>query len=198
MCAHYQKPRIFYPRPILSRASQPRHGRSAAYLELILCSAIILLLISGGLLLRSTQPEQASNSRIEVKTPALPPLPVNPQDPLVVADLATVRAFRDALQHELVFTNSKLVATPGDLHQLRRRYAIEKMLSNAGGSGLSDRLAEFDKATNRYSSPSFDPTRDQPFVTKAIRDLHYAAVSCRSGALADAAKYIGISIPHND
>jgi len=122
-------------------------------------------------------------------------LPADPRDPLVAADISTVRAFKDALERELTKTESSLLAAPGQMESAKRRYAIQKMLTNAGGSGLNDRLAEIEKAISLSSSSGYTSTEIDSFIRKAIQDLHETAISCKTGPLSEAARNFGEATP---
>ena len=78
-----------------------------------------------------------------------------------------MRSFRDALKRELVLIDSRASHSGGEQDQRKRRYAIEKMLTNAGGSGVNDRLAAIDKAIKLRSSPTFSAADSQLFVSRA-------------------------------
>ena len=113
-------------------------------------------------------------------------LPSDPRDPAVSSDLVIVRKLRDVIARELTAADARLHSGMPRQHDVRLRYSMGKMLSNAGGTGLDDRIAEIEAAIRLRKSPTYDANRDQSSIRQAIRNLHDTAISCRSGALATA------------
>ncbi len=128
---------------------------------------------------------QARNARVQ-NTTHVQILPTDPRDAAVSSDLAAVRTFRDAIVAELTAADSRLHSGTSLPSDIRRRHAMEKILSNAGHTGLDDRIAQIEAAIRLRSSPTYIANRDHSSIKQAIQDLHDTAISCRSGALASA------------
>jgi len=150
----------------------------------VITAATLYLLDDGNHAARSTAQVASAVSR-DAPKPQM--LPGDPRDAAVTYDLATVLKFRDAIARELTSVNSRFHSGASQAIDIRRRYTMEKILSNDGRSGLNDRIAEIGAAIRLRSSSGFDANRDQASITQAIQNLHDTAISCRSGALAAAA-----------
>lgn len=125
-------------------------------------------------------------STVNQNAPNVQTLPTDPRDAAVTSELALVCNFRDVIARELTSVDSRLHSAAPQPVDFRRYYTLRKILSNAGRTGLNDRIREIEVAIQLRNSPNFNRNRDQPSVARAIRNLHQTANSCRSGALASA------------
>ncbi|MGZ4814297.1 MAG: hypothetical protein ACXVZV_02745 [Terriglobales bacterium] len=183
----------------LARASpvsaQPQRG--SAIVTTVLYATCVFLLAVGVLWFlddsdRSTTNPQNPSVQTAVNATVHQLLATDPTDPLVAADVTTVRAFRDALERELAATDARLATTAGQQQEIKRRFVLQKMLTNAGRSGLNDRLAEVEVAIKLQGSALRLLPRNRDAIQRAIENIHTTAQSCRSGALKQAAGSLGL------
>lgn len=183
--------------------SPPRGRRIVPVIRNILDVTMVAVIVATTLYLlddsnHATRSTAQTVGAVNQNAPQAQLLPSDPRDPVVSSDLATVHRFSDVITRELTSVDVRLHSGAPQQINLRRRYAMQKMLSNAGGTGLNDRVAEIESAIRLRSSPRFNWDRDQPSIEHAIRHLHETAISCGSGALAAAAIEVEDSIEEPD
>jgi hypothetical protein len=113
-------------------------------------------------------------------------------DAAVVADLNTLKAYQKALVDKLASTTLALNSRPYDATLLRRRELLEVVLTNGGGTGVNDRLSDFDAATRTVASRSAFTEADATTVRRAMANLRSSAASWKTGAFGNLATFLGL------
>jgi hypothetical protein len=112
-------------------------------------------------------------------------------DSSIGTDVATMRAYQKALTDELEDTNEQLKGTPRDKTLLKRKQLLEVLITNAGGTGVNDRLSAVENALRIVASRAVC-TDDETTVRRAMADLLDSAASWRTGAFANVGRYLGL------
>ncbi len=184
--------------PIRVPTSNARPSRATIVRRFLgrLLNAVVATVIVFGVLLLLDDSKPPANTGEQptqraVSISALSQSITDVRDPQLSEEIQLVRNFRDSVKNALADTDSELLYFPGQQQLAKRRSSLEKLLRNSGTTGLDDRLAEIDKAI--VSQASAQSKADEEFVKKAIRELHETAISCKSGAIGDAFKRLGLS-----
>lgn len=168
--------------PPISRRTVTAYRALDATLVLIIAASVLWFLDRTDRIWPTSQGPVASDAM------SIPlPLSSDPLDPAVTTDIATVSELRNAVEAQLAEIDTRPLNSHGNQADQNRRATLLSILSNAGGSGLNDRLAEIQQAIRRRNMEE-----ERNFVRQAIRDIHATAESCRSGPFADAAKPAGL------
>jgi hypothetical protein len=133
-----------------------------------------------------------AEQRIQVSERTRGQLQTELTDSGLAADIATMRAYQKALTDELEATNERLKSDPGDRTFLKRGRLLEVLLSNAGGTGINDRLAAIDTAQRMIASRTVSTEFDEATVREAMKNLRSSAASWKTGAFANAGKLVGL------
>jgi hypothetical protein len=118
-------------------------------------------------------------------------LQVDLADPGIAMDLTTMRAYEKALKAELKHTDENLKRTPSNL-TLKHKQLLEVLLTNAGRTGVSDRLSAMDKAFQIVKSTAVCLQEDEATVRRAMANLRASAASWKAGPFAIAGTYVGL------
>ena len=107
-------------------------------------------------------------------------------------DLGTMRAYQKALTDELVDTNEQLKSTPVDETLLKRKQVLEVLITNAGATGVNDRLAAIETALRMVASGAVYTDEDEATVRRAVANLQGSAASWKTGMFANVGRYLGL------
>jgi hypothetical protein len=113
-------------------------------------------------------------------------------DSSIGADLATMRAYQKALTDELDDTNEKLKGTPRDKTLLMRKRLLEVLITNAGATGVDDRLAAMETSLRMVASRAVYTDWDEATVRRAMANLRGSVASWKTGTLANMGRYVGV------
>jgi hypothetical protein len=113
-------------------------------------------------------------------------------DPAVVADRDTLKAYQRALVDELVHTGIALSTHRGDATLVKRKELLQVVLANAGGTGVNDRLSDFEAAVQTVASRTDSTDADADVVRVAVAHLRSAAASWKTGAFGNLGEFLGL------
>jgi hypothetical protein len=109
----------------------------------------------------------------------------------VEADLKALRYVREMLLQHLALITAKLQSAPNSTELAAQRVVIERILHNAGSTGIDDRISAYVAASQQRPGKLYS-VEENIRAARAAADLHRAAISCRSGAIAKALKRLGL------
>jgi len=174
---------------------EPRAGRPNAALLGVLISAALLSALALAAChvttARSPSPD-VSSQPVSVRDNAKRQLEAELADAAVVADLGTLKAYQKALVGELAKTTIALSSYSRDATLLKRKELIELVLTNAGGTGLNDRLSDFETAMQTVASRTVFTDADVTTVRVAVANLRSSAASWKTGAFASLGAFLGL------
>jgi len=113
-------------------------------------------------------------------------------DSSLAADIALMRSCQKALTDQLEATNQKLKSAPRDRTLLKRKQLFQTLITNAGGTGVNDRLASIETAQRMVASGVVATERDEAAVHAATANLRNRAASWKTGTFANAGKFVGL------
>jgi hypothetical protein len=113
-------------------------------------------------------------------------------DSSIGMDLTTMRAYQKALTDELDDTNEKLKGTPRDTTLLKRKQVLEVLITNAGATGVNDRLAAIETSLRMVASGAVYTDEDEATVRRAMAKLRGSVASWKTGTLANVGIYLGL------
>jgi hypothetical protein len=142
----------------------------------------------------TSQPKTVSvrQGRVPLSDDAKRQLEADLADSSIGTDLTTMRAYQKALTDELGDTNEKLKGTPGDKTLLKRKQLLELLITNAGGTGVNDRLAAIESSLRMVASRAVYTDEDEATVRRAMANLRSSVASWKTGALANVKRYLGL------
>jgi len=142
----------------------------------------------------TSQPKTVSvrEGRVPLSDDAKRQLEADLADSSIGTDLTTMRAYQKALTDELDDTNEKLKGAPGDKTLLKRKQLLEVLITNAGATGVNDRLAAIETSLRMVASRAVYTDEDEATVRRAMANLRGSVASWKTGALANAGRYLGL------
>lgn len=178
------------PAPCTSGNSVPLARKGARYRYYLINFSLVAVLVGSVLWLLNISYPTARDDKVPLDEVRASEPPANRREMVVAADIQVVRAFRDMLVEEMRHCEP----APGIATRTAKCYAIEKMLTNSGKTGIADRLDEIQRSLAVRSSKH--PTlSEEARIESAIRRLHQTAVSCERGALAHAVTQLRQKVP---
>ena len=103
-----------------------------------------------------------------------------------------MRAYQKALTDELHDTNEKLTGTCRDKTLLKRKQVLEVLITNAGATGVNDRLAAIETALRMVGSRAVYTDEDEVTVRRAMANLRASVASWKTGPFANVGSYLGL------
>jgi hypothetical protein len=141
---------------------------------------------------RSSSPNLVLRQPIPLSDNAKRQLEAELADSAVVADLGTLKAYQKALVDELANTTDALGSRPRDTTLLKRKELIDLVLTNAGGTGVNDRLSDFEIAMRTVASQSVSTDADAQTLRLAVSNLHNSVASWKTGAFGNLGTFLGL------
>ena len=175
---------------------EPRAGRPTSALLAVLIPASLLaalgLAASHIITARSSSPDIGLQRPVSLSANAKRQLEAELADAAVVADFGTLTAYQKALVDELANTTNGLSSHPRDATLLKRKELLELVLTNAGGTGVNDRLSDFETAMRTVTSRTVSTEADATTVRLAVAHLHSSAASWKTGAFGNLGTFLGL------
>lgn len=113
-------------------------------------------------------------------------------DAAVLADVNTLQTYRKELVDRLANTNVALSSHPSDATLLKRKQLLEVALTNAGGTGIQDRLSDFEAATRIVNLGLVSTDVDAAGVRRAVANLRNTTASWKAGPFGNLATTLGL------
>ena len=166
---------------------------------LLALMAVSLVIALGGASRRvmstyASQPKTVSvrEGRVPLSDDAKRRLEADLADSSIGTDLTTMRAYQKALTDELHDTNKKLKGTPRDETLLKRKQVLEVLITNAGATGVNDRLAAIETSLRMVGSRAVYTDEDEARVRRAMANLRASVASWKTGPFANVGRYLGL------
>lgn len=113
-------------------------------------------------------------------------------EPAFAADLATLKTYQKALLDKLASTDEALAKRPVDVTLLKRRQLLKAVLSNAGGTGVSDRLAAIETVQRMAAEPEVWTRQMVVAAHQTMKSLRDSTASWKTGPFSSAARFLGL------
>ena len=182
---------------LVPRKHKSRVARQTGVLLAVLMAVSLLIALSVAscrVMSTHSQPKRVSvrEGRVPLSDDARRQLEADLADSSIRADLATMRAYQKALTDELDDTNQKLKGTPRDTTLLQRKRLLEVLVTNAGATGVNDRLAAIETSLRMVASRAVYTDCDEATVRRAMANLRGSVASWKTGTLANMGRYLGL------
>jgi hypothetical protein len=89
-------------------------------------------------------------------------------------------------------TNEKLRGAPRDKTLLKRKQVLEVLITNAGATGVNDRLAAIETSLRMVGSRAVYTDEDEATVRRALANLRASVASWKTGPFANVGRYLGL------
>jgi hypothetical protein len=183
---------------LLPRKHKSAVARQPGVLLAVLMAVSLLIALSVAsrpvMSTHTSQPKRVSvrEGRVPLSDDARRQLEADLADSSIGADLATMRAYQKALTDRLDDTNAKLKGTPRDKTLVTRKRLLEVLITNAGATGVNDRLAAIETSLRMVASRAVYTDWDEATVRRAMANLRGSLASWKTGTLANMGRYLGL------